>query len=127
MSRAAYSTARLFSLNVCAGHFALRRLAGIAKRKFCCPRDHAISRAFGTSGSNDNARKEYDDLPHKAYVALGSNLGDRIGIIEKACKLMEEDGDIKISRTSSLYETEPMYVTDQNSFINGACEVGLLV
>ena len=58
----------------------------------------------------------------KAYVALGSNLGDRIGWIEKACNEMSARG-IKITRTSSLWETEPMYVLDQHRFVNGACEV----
>jgi 2-amino-4-hydroxy-6-hydroxymethyldihydropteridine diphosphokinase / dihydropteroate synthase len=62
----------------------------------------------------------------KAYIALGSNLGDRIGMIERACKKMSARG-IKILRTSSLWETEPMYVLDQNSFVNGACEVGLVL
>lgn len=57
-----------------------------------------------------------------AYIALGSNLGDRISWIEKACKEMDARG-IKVKRTSSLYETEPMYVLDQDSFVNGACEV----
>ena len=59
---------------------------------------------------------------HTAYIALGSNLGDRIGYIEKACKLMSKRG-LKIKRTSSLWETEPMYVLDQGNFINGVCEV----
>jgi hypothetical protein len=62
----------------------------------------------------------------KAYIALGSNLGDRIGMIERACNEMSARG-IKILRTSSLWETEPMYVLDQNSFVNGACEVGLVL
>ena len=60
---------------------------------------------------------------HTAYIALGSNLGDRIGWIESACKLMSSRHDIKINRTSCLWETEPMYVTDQGSFVNGVCEV----
>ena len=60
---------------------------------------------------------------HTAYIALGSNLGDRIGWIESACKLMSSRQDIKIHRTSCLWETEPMYVTDQGSFVNGVCEV----
>lgn len=59
---------------------------------------------------------------HTAYVALGSNLGDRIGMIEKACNEMAARG-ITIKRTSCLWETEPMYVLDQENFINGACEV----
>ncbi|EGR51942.1 uncharacterized protein TRIREDRAFT_56002 [Trichoderma reesei QM6a] len=57
-----------------------------------------------------------------AYIALGSNLGDRISEIEKACNEMNRRG-IRVKRTSSLWETEPMYVTDQDRFLNGACEV----
>ena len=68
-----------------------------------------------------------DGQKSRAYIALGSNLGDRIGMIEKACNEMTERG-IEIKRTSSLWETEPMYVLDQDAFINGACEVsGCLV
>ena len=59
---------------------------------------------------------------HRVYVALGSNVGDRIGNIESACQRMHNRG-IKITRTSALYETKAMYVEDQQSFINGACEV----
>ncbi|KAI0523672.1 Dihydropteroate synthase [Xylaria bambusicola] len=57
-----------------------------------------------------------------AYIALGSNLGDRVAMIEQACKEMDMRG-IKVKRTSSLWETEPMYVLDQERFVNGACEV----
>lgn len=57
-----------------------------------------------------------------AYIALGSNMGDRVAEIERACNEMDRRG-IKVKRTSSLWETEPMYVTDQDRFINGACEV----
>lgn len=59
----------------------------------------------------------------RAYVALGSNMGDRVAMIEKACKEMEAGGKIKILRTSSLWETEAMYVVNQDMFVNGACEV----
>lgn len=57
-----------------------------------------------------------------AYIALGSNLGDRLGWIEKACKQISLRG-IKIKRTSSLWETEAMYIADQGNFLNGVCEV----
>ncbi|TGO33940.1 hypothetical protein BHYA_0220g00150 [Botrytis hyacinthi] len=60
--------------------------------------------------------------PRLAYIALGSNLGDRVGWIEMACNKMSERG-IKVKRTSGLWETEPMYVLDQENFLNGACEV----
>ncbi|KAK4034575.1 Dihydropteroate synthase-like protein [Parachaetomium inaequale] len=64
------------------------------------------------------------EAPRKrtAYIALGSNMGDRIGWIEKACNEMDARG-IRVTRTSSLWETEPMYVLDQDRFVNGACEV----
>jgi hypothetical protein len=60
--------------------------------------------------------------PVTAYIALGSNLGDRVAMIEDACNRLTARG-IKVKRTSSLWETKPMYVLDQDSFINGACEV----
>lgn len=58
----------------------------------------------------------------KAYIALGSNLGDRIAEIERACREMDTRG-IRVTRTSSLWETEPMYFADQDRFVNGVCEV----
>ncbi|KUJ10437.1 Dihydropteroate synthase [Mollisia scopiformis] len=70
-----------------------------------------------TSKSNEDGAKK-----RTAYIALGSNLGDRVDWIEKACNEMTRRG-IRVKRTSSLWETEPMYVTEQGSFINGACEV----
>lgn len=72
----------------------------------------------GTSINGSRERKG----KRTAYIALGSNLGDRISWIERACNEMDARG-IKVTRTSSLYETEPMYVLDQDSFVNGACEV----
>ncbi|VDB89524.1 Bgt-4801 [Blumeria graminis f. sp. tritici] len=59
---------------------------------------------------------------HVAYIALGSNLGDRVEWIEKACIEMSNRG-IDVKRTSSLWETKPMYITDQANFLNGVCEV----
>lgn len=43
-------------------------------------------------------------------------------MIEKACLEMER-AHIKVKRTSSLFETAPMYVLDQDPFMNGVCEV----
>ncbi|KAF8262322.1 Dihydropteroate synthase-like protein [Lactarius quietus] len=72
---------------------------------------------------------------HLAAIALGSNLGDRFANIEAALRLMERPGDVStlqesgtpssltIMNTSFLYETAPMYVTDQPSFLNCACVI----
>lgn len=61
-------------------------------------------------------------IVHRAYIALGSNVGDRISMIEMACREMDRR-NIKVLRTSALYESAPMYLEDQGLFINGACEV----
>lgn len=63
------------------------------------------------------------NMAHRAFIALGSNMGDRVAMIEHACQEMEASGKIRIRRTSSLWETKAMYVLDQDMFINGACEV----
>ncbi|KAK0489160.1 Dihydropteroate synthase [Armillaria novae-zelandiae] len=64
-----------------------------------------------------------------AVIAFGSNLGDRFYNIELALRLLEvprysiQDAHavVDILDTSFLYESAPMYVTDQPTFINGAC------
>ena len=59
---------------------------------------------------------------HRAFVALGSNLGDRFQWIRDAVKELDRRG-IQVQRTSSLYESKPMYVLEQPEFLNGVCEV----
>ena len=69
---------------------------------------------------------------HKVAIALGSNLGDRFANLEIALRLLEapraflndELAELAVVDTSFLYETAPMYVTDQPKFINCACTVG---
>ncbi|KZL66373.1 dihydropteroate synthase [Colletotrichum incanum] len=73
----------------------------------------------GSSRDGDAARPKG---PRTAYIALGSNLGDRVAWIEQACAEMDRRA-IKVKRTSSLWETEPMYVLEQDRFVNGVCEV----
>ena len=59
---------------------------------------------------------------HTAYVALGSNLGDKEANLRKALELLEERGG-EVVKTSSFICTEPYGVTDQPQFLNGVCEV----
>jgi hypothetical protein len=67
-----------------------------------------------------------DRLLYRAFIALGSNMGDKVAMIEQACTEMEATGEVRILRTSSLYETRAMYVLDQDNFVNGACEVNYI-
>ncbi|KAF1995263.1 Dihydropteroate synthase [Amniculicola lignicola CBS 123094] len=62
-------------------------------------------------------------MEHRAFIALGSNLGDKVAMIEHACTEMEAGGTISIVKTSSLWETKAMYVLDQDKFVNGVCEI----
>lgn len=74
------------------------------------------------AGTCCQSRAAAEPAKKRAYIALGSNLGDRIGWIEQACRAMDARG-IRVVRTSSLWETEPMYVLEQAKFANGVCEV----
>ena len=57
------------------------------------------------------------------YLCLGSNSGDRLKLIEQAVSLMNLAENMKIIRTSALYETEPWGVKNQNWFLNIAVEL----
>ena len=58
-----------------------------------------------------------------AYLGLGSNLGDRQKQIERALDLLQQDGSVRIVSSSALYETEPVGVEDQPTFLNGAVKI----
>lgn len=64
-------------------------------------------------------QEEIDQL-HTAYIALGSNLGDKEANLRQALKLLAEQGII-IKKVSRFLATEPYGVTDQPTFLNGAC------
>lgn len=67
---------------------------------------------------------------YRVFLAVGSNLGDRFQNIAVALDLLcspafDEESylDSNLVRTSFLYSTAPMYVTDQPQFMNGAVEI----
>src|SRR5215510_10114653 len=59
----------------------------------------------------------------KAYVALGSNLGDRAGNLLLAVRGMMEAA-ICVCRVSSIYQTQPVSKVEQPQFLNMVAEVG---
>ncbi|MFV3010885.1 2-amino-4-hydroxy-6-hydroxymethyldihydropteridine diphosphokinase [Clostridium botulinum] len=59
---------------------------------------------------------------HTAYVAFGSNMGEKENYIKRALEKIEERG-MKIIKVSSIYETEPYGVLDQDSFLNGVVKI----
>jgi dihydroneopterin aldolase / 2-amino-4-hydroxy-6-hydroxymethyldihydropteridine diphosphokinase / dihydropteroate synthase len=102
------------------------------------PPSHALDPPFATSPLGlISAPPFLFQGQHLVAIALGSNLGDRFGNIEAALRLLECEAsrlardktgmvpNLAIVNTSFLYETAPMYVTDQPSFLNCACIVRL--
>lgn len=69
-------------------------------------------------------------LPHRmshgplpAFIALGSNLGNRAATIERAIDAISRISRTRVVRRSSLIETDPVGKTDQPRFLNGVIEV----
>lgn len=61
---------------------------------------------------------------HKAYVALGSNVGDREDHLNNAIeKINEYDRIMKIKKISSFYNTAPVGYVDQPDFLNAVIEI----
>jgi dihydroneopterin aldolase/2-amino-4-hydroxy-6-hydroxymethyldihydropteridine diphosphokinase len=60
------------------------------------------------------------------YLSAGSNIGSREDNLRKAVGMIERNPDIDLIKVSSIYETEPMYVKDQDYFYNIVlqCRVG---
>jgi 2-amino-4-hydroxy-6-hydroxymethyldihydropteridine diphosphokinase len=53
-----------------------------------------------------------------AYVALGSNMGNRLQYLYKAIKKLDEHEQISVVQTSSIYETDPVGYVNQDKFLN---------
>jgi 2-amino-4-hydroxy-6-hydroxymethyldihydropteridine diphosphokinase len=56
----------------------------------------------------------------RAYVGLGSNLGDREATLEAAVRALAEESSIDVIAVSTFRDTEPVDVVDQPRFLNGA-------
>ena len=57
----------------------------------------------------------------KAYLGIGSNLGNREDNLGMALKLLAQR--MKVGKVSSIYDTEPIGNTEQPRFLNVVCEV----
>ncbi len=59
----------------------------------------------------------------KAYIGLGSNLGDRQANIEAALDCLNPPGETRLLRVSKLTETDPVGGPPQPKFLNGVAEI----
>lgn len=56
---------------------------------------------------------------HTAYIALGSNIGDKEKYMNDAVKSLSETECCSVKAVSSFIETEPYGYVDQDNFLNG--------
>ncbi|MHA7966146.1 2-amino-4-hydroxy-6-hydroxymethyldihydropteridine diphosphokinase [Paenibacillus sp. CAU 1782] len=54
----------------------------------------------------------------EAYIALGSNIGDREGQLLSALDSIDGHSGISLARLSGIYETDPVGYSDQPAFLN---------
>lgn len=58
-----------------------------------------------------------------AYIALGSNQGNRAGYLQDAVDKIHQHDKIIVEKESSIYETDPVGYTEQDKFLNMVIKV----
>lgn len=59
----------------------------------------------------------------KAYIALGSNLGNRLENLKHSLKQLSKEKGLNITAHSDLYETKPIGGPGQGYFLNACAEL----
>lgn len=62
-------------------------------------------------------------MGNTAFIALGSNIGDRYGNLMDAIKHLLDYSQIELVNYSSIYETDPVGYEDQDLFLNMVIEI----
>lgn len=66
---------------------------------------------------------QHEPSPRRAYLALGSNLGDRAGYLRAALARIDALPGTRVVAESPVVETPPWGITDQPAFLNMAAEI----
>lgn len=64
---------------------------------------------------------------HRAYIALGSNMGDKKGYLDMAVSRLDSLPGCRVARVSDYIVTEPYGGVEQDEFLNGALELHTLL
>lgn len=64
---------------------------------------------------------------HKAYIAIGSNMGEKEKYLKDAIQGLADHDEILVSAVSTLITTEPYGGVDQDVFLNGMVEIKTLL
>lgn len=60
---------------------------------------------------------------NKAYLGLGTNMGDREYYLRQACEIIQKNSQIDILKISKVYETKAWGYTQQDDFLNICVEI----
>jgi dihydroneopterin aldolase/2-amino-4-hydroxy-6-hydroxymethyldihydropteridine diphosphokinase len=63
----------------------------------------------------------------KAFIGIGSNMGDKRKNIENAISILGSQSSTKVTAVSEMYETKPVGYTEQEDFVNGAVAIRTLL
>lgn len=64
---------------------------------------------------------------HQAFIAIGSNMGDKEAFVKRGIDALRELEDCVVEQVSEMIETKPYGVTDQPDFLNGMILVKTLL
>lgn len=64
---------------------------------------------------------------HTAYIALGSNMGDRHAYLTQAVEALDRHPDCQVVKVSDYIVTAPYGGVEQEDFLNGALELSTLL
>ncbi len=62
-------------------------------------------------------------MENKAFLGLGSNVGNREEYLRKAVGRLNSSFEINVVKCSSIYETKPYGNTNQNNFLNAVIKI----
>lgn len=62
-------------------------------------------------------------MGNKAFISLGSNIGNRYDYLSKAIEYLTKHPKIQLVNTSSVYETDPVGYEEQDLFLNMVIEI----
>ena len=75
----------------------------------------------------ENVAVEITRKRHKAYLSIGSNIGDKKENLLKAIENIGKIEDTEVTKVSTILETEPFGVVDQDDFLNACLEIKTLL
>jgi len=70
---------------------------------------------------------EVDRSWHKAYIGVGSNLGDKEDNIKGAIEKINLSEVTKVTKVANMYETKPVGYVEQDDFLNTVLEIKTLL